>query len=88
MIVLESFLLPQCGQTDVATILSIIIGSVIANVGIYIEQEKLVNSQPLVNIIRKFVGQNTLNTPLLAQASTRDSPSIVISTDEGSKNRE
>ena len=52
MIGFASSLVPQCGHAGVSTITPILLGSVLANAGIEIENEKLVNSQPSGNSIQ------------------------------------
>ena len=85
MIGFASSLVPQCGHAGVSTITPILLGSVLANAGIEIENEKLVNSQPSGNSIQRFVEQNALNTLLLTQESIKDNTNVYVSADKGNK---
>ena len=64
-------LVPQCGYSGLLTVLPFSVGSVLANAGIPIDMELLVNSMPSKDIIKNLVTKNTIDTCILTQESIR-----------------
>lgn len=78
---------PQCRYNGLATIIPFIVGSTLANSGIEINSEKLVNSLPLHNKIKRMVEQKVIKTVLLTQNSIRTNHYVYVSADKGNKKR-
>ena len=62
-------LVPQCGYSGLSTILPFTVGSVLANAGITIDVELLVNLMPSKDIIQNLVTKNTIDACILTQES-------------------
>ena len=53
-------LVPQCSYSGLSTVLTFVIGSALANAGISISVESLVNSMPRKDTIHNLVTKNTI----------------------------
>ena len=85
MLGMAASVIPQCGYSGLSTAIPFVVGSVFANAGININQEKLIDSQPNRNKIHDFVTENAISTVLLTEDSISKNPHVFISADKGNK---
>ena len=78
-------LVPQSGYSGLATIIPFVVGSVLANVDIPVDIDKLVNSLPGRDTIQKLVTKNAVDTILLTREIITDNGHIFVSSDKGNK---
>ena len=78
-------MVPQAGMNGVATIIPIVVDTVVENAGIKTNAAKVVRSLPSGPTIAKMVIQNAADTIMLMKESIRHNPVVFISCDKGNK---
>jgi len=76
-------LIPQYRYSGLSTVQPFLIRSVLANAGITISVEMLINSMPSKDTIQNLVTKNVIDTCILTQESVRKDMNAYLSPDKG-----
>ena len=69
-------LIPQCGFSGLATVIPLLISSVLMNTGIHIAPEKIVESLPSPQYLQSCVTKYAVETALLVRTSIEANPNV------------